>query len=58
MSLYTYDDVAFGPCPWCVNPNDDRWSDDLCLDHEAEYKGITPDQIDKINDFVDQAMQM
>jgi hypothetical protein len=34
-------------CPWCLNENDDEWSDKLCRTHEAEYEGVSEDQLDR-----------
>lgn len=32
-------------CPWCTDPNAEENSDALCLTHEAEYEGLTVDQL-------------
>lgn len=37
-------------CPWCLDPNDDEWSDDLCRLHEAEYEGISLAELDRRDD--------
>jgi hypothetical protein len=34
-------------CPWCADPNDEEWSDDLCHMHIAEYEGCSEDALDR-----------
>ena len=37
-------------CPWCKPViTDESWSDDFCPTHEAEYEGITVDQLERID---------
>lgn len=34
-------------CPWCLYPNAEEWDDNLCRMHEAEYEGMSLDQLDR-----------
>lgn len=34
-------------CPWCLDENDDEWSDKLCRAHAAEHEGATETWLDK-----------
>lgn len=38
-------------CPWCLNPDADENTpgvpDRLCRAHEAEYDGLTVDELDR-----------
>lgn len=34
-------------CAWCANPNAEGWDESLCLDHQAEYEGVTVDQLER-----------
>lgn len=34
-------------CPWCVDPNEDGWDENLCNWHQAEYEGVTLDWLER-----------
>lgn len=38
-------------CPWCTAiASDDVDPDRLCRGHLAEYEGLTPDELDRMDD--------
>lgn len=34
-------------CPWCAGSESDEWSDEFCIWHEAEYEGLSVDQLER-----------
>ncbi|WP_433635475.1 hypothetical protein [Nocardia sp. CA-120079] len=37
--------AAPAACPWCADPNADEHSDALCIDHQAEFEGLSVNQL-------------